>query len=106
MEITLANDGRLHLLMYSEGLASDEAIRRLMMTYDWAIEHVELLTLTVPEREVDVDRLPMLHLFTNEPKYAADFVFAKPEDERRMQLHLLQAVTVTGQATCVHARIS
>lgn len=106
IEIAIDSAGQLHLLIYADGLSSDEAIRRLMQTYHWATEHAELLGLTLKDQRLEMDVQPVLHLFTNEPRYAADFVFTSPEETRQMQLHLLQPVIMNQQATCVHARIS
>jgi hypothetical protein len=104
VELAMDDTGTIHLLMQANADDVDGALRTLDETRRWTMEHRELIALTVPQRTASGGE-PVTHLFTDEPKRAADFALASPAAQRRMKLHLLKPVIVSGLSVNVHAEI-
>ncbi len=80
VELAIDADGRLHLLVRSD---VSDAVSNLLAASAWAIEHRDVLALTQPDVEIDVDRSPMLHLFTDAAVTVRGLI------DSQIKLHLL-----------------
>ncbi|MHB1157490.1 MAG: hypothetical protein ACYC26_11720 [Phycisphaerales bacterium] len=98
LELALDDTGRLHLLARDDPADAD-AFAQLFTARAWAVEHLPLLALTVPDRKCDAAAEPLLHLFTKRAKHFGPLAHAGPPDSPPFQLHLLLPVTVAGHTT-------
>ncbi|MBI1369093.1 MAG: hypothetical protein GC162_10620 [Planctomycetes bacterium] len=107
VQIALGDDGRLHMMMRTQKMPTDEAIRTLLATRAWLAEHQQLVALTCHDRKVDAASPAVAHFFTDEPRTAAEFVYAAPPQQRPFKLHLLKAVEVAaGHVVELHEALS
>jgi hypothetical protein len=98
-QLALDDAGRFHLLRRHAG---DEDLRTavtdLLDAQAWVIEHRQLLQLTCPQRRVDRQAQPVLHLFTDQAKAAVKLTAGAGQ---LVKLRLLQPVQVRGQTAWV-----
>ena len=99
IQIVLGHAGELHLLAgYIQNgdepdisMRLDAVVTDLLKVSHWVNEHLNLIQLTHPDREINAQGQPVLHLFTNQAKPA---VTLAGRLGNRLKLHLLQNVCV------------
>jgi len=105
MQIAVDDTGRLHLLLWHRG--SDEqvaaAMTDLAKVRTWAIQHGQVLALTLQGGRIDQQALPAVHLFTEHAAAAAALV---AHVDAATCLHLLQRITVGSHSTWFCTRLN
>jgi len=97
VELALDDVGRLHLLL--DASATADPLPLLLRVRAWAVEHADLLAMTVANRDLDRPAQPVLHLFTAEPRRFIDHA-------QTLRLHLLLPVTIGARTQPVHVELS
>ena len=99
IEFAVDGAGRLHLLGHHDSTqTADPPTGVLLQLRDadtWAREHHELLALTSPDRPLDADHSPTLHLFTDRADQAVPLA---AKLGAAIKLHLLQPIELGGDA--------
>ncbi len=107
-KIQLAADaqGSLHLLLAAQGEPVDSALKKLAEVRAWSVEHRELLALASPNLIIASEADPVPHLFTDQPRLAADLAFSGPTNHRPLRLHLLKSIILAGTTHLVHEELT
>jgi hypothetical protein len=106
VQLAVDSFGHVHLLLAAIEQPVTPAIRTLLEARQWAGEHRSLLALTHPSKTFDPQSEPLIHLFTDQPRLAADLAFAGPSDRRPLRLHLLKPVAFAGNTIYIHEELN
>ncbi|MEX2672179.1 MAG: hypothetical protein WD294_08735 [Phycisphaeraceae bacterium] len=108
VELAVDAAGQLHLMrVVNDATPADAALRELIETRAWAVEHAAVLALTLPNRTLNPALQPRLHLFSAEPAPLLErLAHASHPAQQLLALHLLKPVELAGQITHVHAALT
>lgn len=105
IELGVDGNGALQLLAQTAG-DPQAALRDAYDTRAWAVEHAQLLRLTCPTLDLDTDREPTVHLFTDRPQRLGELAYRGKRGQRPIRLHLLLPVTVGDATTWTHVELN
>jgi hypothetical protein len=95
VDIALDENGGLHLLARHQQHVGDSSVRdamyQLLDARGWVDQHISLLSLTQKQLRFDMQIRPVVHLFTDDARGAAQLV---AHSAKFVKLHLLSEVTV------------
>ncbi|HAI14742.1 MAG TPA: hypothetical protein DCM28_23755 [Phycisphaerales bacterium] len=97
VEITLDESGGVHLLARHEQSSNTtvrDAMYELLDARGWVDHHISLLSLTQKQLRFDMQIRPVVHLFTDDARGAAQLV---ANSAKFVKFHLLSAVTVGNE---------
>ena len=98
VELTLDESGGLHLLarhQQATGISVRDALYEMLDARGWVDQHISLLSLTQKQLRFDVQIRPVVHLFTDDARGAAQLV---ANSAKFVKLHLLSEVSIGDQS--------
>jgi len=106
VQLSVDGEGQLHLAMRSADVGVSQSLRDLLQAGNWAQEHRQLIGLTCSDRSLDAEQALHLHLFTDQPRPAVELSAAGLPEGRRLHLHLLKMMDVSGRQVVLHEQLS